>query len=172
MYVAVTVQCSFENSVPFQWGRGNVSNKGGKKDAEKEGSVFYELKDSRFLPIANLKSGRLVSVLSGICLISAKCIDVFLRVQKHSSSYSVAQLLTRVLCKWITTGGSNNFKACLYTTLPCACMLMQEEWNLKCYGCNLDQDDQAPGHFSFTLFNFFVCFLSWRRGLVLSLLFM
>lgn len=63
---------------------------GAKKMQRREESGFS---CSKSFKIANLKSGRLISVLSGIFLLSAKCIQVFLRVQKHSSSCSVAKLL-------------------------------------------------------------------------------
>lgn len=61
-----------------------------KKMQRKEESVLSHIK--RF-KIANLESGRQISVLSGIFLLSAKHIQIFLRVLKHSSSCSVAQLL-------------------------------------------------------------------------------
>lgn len=51
---------------------------GAKKMQRTGGSVFHTLKDSRLLTIANFKSWRLISVLLGICLLSAKCRQVFL----------------------------------------------------------------------------------------------
>lgn len=53
---------------------------GAKKMQKREGSVFHALKDSRLLHVAILRSGRLISVFSGVCLLSAECIQAFLRV--------------------------------------------------------------------------------------------
>lgn len=55
------------------------------------------------------------------------------------------------------------FKACLYTTLLHACMLMQEKGNSNLCECNLKQDVRVLVLFGLTLFNFFFLFSFLRR---------